>query len=124
MQNSNKQIAFGTIMSYLSIVISCVGAIVVTPFIVKCLGDSSYGVYRIIVSLIAYMSILNFGFGSSAVRYISEFREQECGLVFSREREERAAIFARQVPMPAFIAPNNTAETGRGRLPAGSGRWP
>ena len=58
MQNSNKQIAFGTIMSYLSIVISCVGAIVVTPFIVKCLGDSSYGVYRIIVSLIAYMSIL------------------------------------------------------------------
>jgi O-antigen/teichoic acid export membrane protein len=74
MQNSNKQIAFGTIMSYLSIVISCVGAIVVTPFIVKCLGDSSYGVYRIIVSLIAYMSILNFGFGSSAVRYISEFR--------------------------------------------------
>jgi O-antigen/teichoic acid export membrane protein len=61
-------------MSYLSIIISCVGAIFVTPFIVKCLGDSSYGVYRIIVSLISYMSILNFGFGSSAIRYLAEFR--------------------------------------------------
>lgn len=61
-------------MSYVSIIISCVGAIFVTPFIVKCLGDSSYGVYRIIVSLISYMSVLNFGFGNSAIRYLAEFR--------------------------------------------------
>lgn len=74
MKNSDKQITIGTIMSYLSIVISCVGAIFVTPFIVTSLGDSSYGVYRIIVSLISYMSILNFGFGNSAIRYLSEFR--------------------------------------------------
>lgn len=74
MQNNNKQIAAGTILSYFSIFISCAGAVFTTPFIVHCLGDSTYGVYRIIVSMISYMSVLNFGFGSAAVRYLAEFR--------------------------------------------------
>lgn len=95
-QNNNKQITAGTILSYLSIFISCISAIFTTPFIVRCLGDSTYGVYRIIVSLISYMSILNFGFGSAAVRYLAEFR--------IKHQSKRQAQFLTMIRWMNFLA--------------------
>lgn len=70
--NTKKEILLGTIISYLSVLIQIVSTLVITPFLIKHIGDTEYGIYKIVVSLTAYISIMNFGLGNSLIRFLSE----------------------------------------------------
>lgn len=72
--NRKRQITFGTLLSYFTMFMQIIMSIVTTPFIVNKIGDSPYGVYKIVASFVAYMSVLNFGLGTAGIRYISEYR--------------------------------------------------
>lgn len=73
-QNSKKQVTLGSILSYFGMFIQIFMSIITTPFIVRHIGDASYGVYKIIASFVAYLTVLNFGFGTAGIRYLSEYR--------------------------------------------------
>ena len=70
-----KQIILGSIISYASIVINIVAGLVYTPWMIKQIGQSDYGLYTLAYSLIN-LFLLDFGLSSAAARYISVYRAE------------------------------------------------
>jgi len=53
-------------------IVSAVIAFIVSPMMVHNLGTSAYGVWVLIISLTSYFTVLDFGFNTAIVKYISE----------------------------------------------------
>lgn len=83
-----SQLKTGAILSYFTIVLSNVIGLLLTPFIIKRLGDSQYGLYSLIGATVAYISILDFGLNNSIIRFISKYRAEGN----SKEQENFLAI--------------------------------
>lgn len=73
----NNQIGPGAILSYISLGISNVIAILYTPIMLRLLGQSEFGLYNLSDSVIGYLGILEFGFGNAIVRYTSRYKAKE-----------------------------------------------
>ena len=69
-----NQMKFGAILSYLSIFVTILVALLYTPVIIRLLGQAEYGLYSLIGSLIAYFSIMDLGLGNAIVRYTARNR--------------------------------------------------
>jgi O-antigen/teichoic acid export membrane protein len=52
-----------------------VGAFYMSPLLVHGLGNQRYGIWALVESVLAYLSILDFGIGAAVVRYIARFHE-------------------------------------------------
>jgi O-antigen/teichoic acid export membrane protein len=68
------QLKTGAVLSYLNIFISLIIALFYTPIMIRLLGQSEYGLYAMIGSLSAYISIMDLGLGNAIVRYIARNR--------------------------------------------------
>ncbi len=44
---------------------------------IRLLGQSEYGLYNLVASVVAYLAVLNFGFGSAYIRYYSRYKVKE-----------------------------------------------
>lgn len=71
-----SQIKKGAILSYVSILLTNTIGLILTPFIVKSLGTSEYGLYSLMGSLVAYFTLIDFGLGDTVIRYVSLYRAQ------------------------------------------------
>ncbi|MBQ3053309.1 MAG: oligosaccharide flippase family protein [Clostridia bacterium] len=69
-----NQLKAGVILSYLSEGIMVLSGLIYTPIMLRLLGQSQYGLYQLSSSVIAYLSLLSLGFGSSYVRYYSRYK--------------------------------------------------
>lgn len=69
-----SQLKNGAILSYLTIFLTNGIGLVLTPFIIRQLGNSEYGLYTLIGSMIAYISVLDFGLNNAIIRFVSKFR--------------------------------------------------
>lgn len=69
-----SQLKKGAILSYFSLLASILVALLYTPIMIRLLGQSEYGLYALIGSLIAYFSVLDLGLGNAIVRYTSRNR--------------------------------------------------
>ena len=49
-------------------------AFFMTPYIIKSLGDTNYGLWNLIASVVGYIYILDFGIQSSVNRYVSKYK--------------------------------------------------
>ncbi|MFC2145554.1 oligosaccharide flippase family protein [Actinomycetota bacterium] len=72
-----SQLKAGAALSYISMGIGYIIAIIYTPIMLRLLGQSEYGLYNLVASVVAYLGILNFGFGSAYMRYYSRYKVQE-----------------------------------------------
>lgn len=61
----------GVILSYLSEGIKVLTGLLYTPIMLRLLGQSEYGLYQLVYSVVSYLSLLSLGFGSSYMRYYS-----------------------------------------------------
>ena len=52
-------------------------SIAYTPFMLRTLGQSEYGLYNLASSIISYLTLLNFGFGSSYIRFYSRYKKND-----------------------------------------------
>ena len=68
-----NQRKLGTILSYLNILVTIVSQFAYTPIMLRILGQSEYGVYSLSQSVIGYLSLLNFGFSGSYLRFYSKY---------------------------------------------------
>jgi len=68
------QLKAGTILTYLSMSLGFIVSLVYTPVMIRLLGQSEYGLYNLSASVIAYLGILNFGFGSAYIRYFTKYK--------------------------------------------------
>ena len=64
----------GVILSYLSQVIQILSGLLYTPIMLRLLGQSEYGLYQLVYSVVSYLSLLSFGFTASYMRFYSRAR--------------------------------------------------
>ena len=64
----------GVVLSYAGQLIKIVVGLVYTPVMLRLLGQSEYGLYQLVYSVVSYLSLLSLGFGSSYMRFYSRFK--------------------------------------------------
>lgn len=72
-----NQLKAGATLSYISMGVGYVVSIIYTPLMLRLLGQSEYGLYNLVASIVAYLGVLNFGFGSAYMRYYSRYKTSE-----------------------------------------------
>ncbi|EOD00108.1 lipopolysaccharide biosynthesis protein [Caldisalinibacter kiritimatiensis] len=80
-----NQLKAGAALSYISMALGYIISIIYTPIMLRLLGQSEYGLYNLVVSVVSYLGLLNFGFGSAYIRYYSRYKVRN-------ERENIAKI--------------------------------
>lgn len=72
----------GVASTYVTYFIQIAIGVLFTPVLIKSLGQSSYGVYQIAMSVVAYITILNFGIPHTYMRFFAvEKNKGECNKV-------------------------------------------
>lgn len=71
----NKKTA-SVILSYLLIGVDLVVGIFFVPFLLEGLGDSEYGLYKLMFSTASYLSVLDFGIGATITRYVVKYKTE------------------------------------------------
>lgn len=69
-----NELKAGVALSYITMGLGFVISIAYTPIMLRLLGQSEYGLYNLVASVVAYLGILNFGFGSAYIRYYSRYK--------------------------------------------------
>lgn len=69
-----KTIAIG--MGYVNLVVHNLVSFVLTPLMIAVWGDGSYGLYKIILSLMTYFMLIDAGIKNSVIRFVSEYRSK------------------------------------------------
>ncbi len=64
----------GVIYSYVMMFVEVFSATLFTPFLIRSLGQSEYGVYQLASSITAYLMLLDLGIGNAVIRYIAKYR--------------------------------------------------
>lgn len=64
----------GVVLSYVMMVFEVMSTLLVTPFILRTLGQAEYGVYKLSSAIIAYLLLFDMGIGNSVIRYISKYK--------------------------------------------------
>ena len=64
----------GAVLSYVSIIANTVVQMLYTPFMLRMLGQSEYGLYSLASSVIGYLTVLDLGFGNAIVVYSAKYR--------------------------------------------------
>ena len=76
MSNSNQR-KLGAILSYVSIIVNTLVQLLYTPILISKLGQSEYGLYSLISSVIGYLTVLDLGFGNAIIVYTAKYRAQK-----------------------------------------------
>lgn len=76
MDDRSKQLKGGVILSYLTLALSNIVALVYTPFMLRMMGQSEYGLYSLVASIVSYLTILDFGFGNAIIRYTAKYKAE------------------------------------------------
>lgn len=71
-----NQVKAGAILNYVIIALNTLVGLAYTPYMLRCLGQNEYGLYSLVSSVIAYLTILDFGFGNAIIRYTAKFRAE------------------------------------------------
>ena len=64
----------GVALSYISEIIKILTTLLYTPIMLRLLGQSEYGLYQLVHSVVSYLGLLSLGFTASYVRYYSKLK--------------------------------------------------
>lgn len=67
----------GVLLTYFNTALNMCVTLLFTPFLISQLGESEYGVYKIMSSFASQLAIINFGIGSLVMRYIAKYNALE-----------------------------------------------
>ena len=92
----------GVILSYILMIFEVLSTLLITPFLIRTLGQAEYGVYKLSASITAYLLLLDMGVGNAIIRYISKYRTTK-----DRENEKKflgvAIIFYAAIAVISII---------------------
>lgn len=72
-----NQIKIGAIISYLHRGLSILITLVYTPLMTRLLGQSEYGLYNTVASVISIIALLNLGFGNTYIKYYTVYKAKQ-----------------------------------------------
>lgn len=73
--SSSTQIKYGAIISYIAIFFNIAAGLLYTPWMVRQIGVSDFGLFSLIGAFLSYF-LIDFGLGSSIARFIARFRAE------------------------------------------------
>lgn len=71
-----NQLKAGAALNYLIIILNMIVGLVYTPYMLRMMGQSEYGLYSLVASVISYLTILDLGFGNAIIRYTAKYRSE------------------------------------------------
>ncbi len=71
-----KRFAFNVMMNWAAMAVSMVVPFFLTPFVVRHLGATAYGIWILAVSTVSYLNLLDFGLRSAVIRFVSKATAQ------------------------------------------------
>lgn len=71
-----NQLKAGVVLNYAIIVLNILVGLIYTPYMLRTMGQSEYGLYSLVASVISYLTILDLGFGNAVIRYTAKFRAE------------------------------------------------
>lgn len=71
-----NQLKAGAALNYVIIALNTLLGLCYTPYMLRMLGQNEYGLYSLVASIIAYLTLLDFGFGNAIVRYTAKYRAE------------------------------------------------
>jgi O-antigen/teichoic acid export membrane protein len=71
-----NQVKAGVVLNYVVLGLNTLVGLLYTPYMLRMMGQSEYGLYSLVASVIAYLTIMDFGFGNAIVRYTAKFRAE------------------------------------------------
>lgn len=72
-----NELKAGSILSYINLMISTIIPLFYTPVMLRILGQAEYGLYSLSNSVISYLTLLNFGLGNAAIRFVTKYRVED-----------------------------------------------
>ncbi|MBQ3556197.1 MAG: oligosaccharide flippase family protein [Oscillospiraceae bacterium] len=63
----------GAVLSYFATILNSLVSIFLTPFILGCLGDSEYGIYRTVQALTGQLALISIGIGTIASVFVAKY---------------------------------------------------
>ena len=72
-----NQLKAGVVLNYIVIILNTIVGLLYTPYMLRMMGQSEYGLYSLVASVIAYLTVLDLGFGNAIVRYTAKFRAEK-----------------------------------------------
>ena len=66
----------GALLSYVLLAITNIVGVIYTPFMIRAMGQTEFGLYSLIVATVGYLTVLDFGIGTTSVRYIAKYRAE------------------------------------------------
>lgn len=71
-----NQLKAGAVLSYMVLGLNSIVGIAYTPYMLRMMGQSEFGLYSLVGSVVAYLTIMDFGIGNAIIRYTSKFRAE------------------------------------------------
>ncbi|PID33233.1 hypothetical protein CR969_01840 [Candidatus Saccharibacteria bacterium] len=68
-----KERKAGIILNYVLIAVSTLAVLIFTPFIIRLLGQSDYGLYSLSIAIMSYLAILDMGFSSTIIIHSAKY---------------------------------------------------
>ncbi len=81
-----NQLKAGALLSYITLGLNNVIGLLYTPFLLRMLGQSEFGLYSLVAAVVGYLTIMDFGFGNAIIRYTARLRAQG-------KKEEQYSLF-------------------------------
>lgn len=72
-----SQLKKGAFLNYITIFLTNVVGIVMTPFILNHIGKTEYGIYITIGALVGTISLLDFGLNNTVVRFVAKYKAEK-----------------------------------------------
>lgn len=88
MKNFTNEIKVGMFLNYISMFIESIAIFILNPFIIRGLGQETYGVYTLMTSFTGYLSLFEFGLGTTIIRYVAKYNATK----EERKKEEFLSI--------------------------------
>lgn len=71
-----KELKAGAVLNYAVILLNNLLGLLYMPYMLRMLGQSEYGLYSLVASVIAYLTVLDLGFTNAVIRYTAKFRAE------------------------------------------------
>ena len=71
-----NQLKAGAALNYVVIILNMIVGLLYTPYMLRMMGQSEYGLYALVASVISYLTILDLGFGNAIIRYTAKYRAE------------------------------------------------
>lgn len=73
-----NQKKIGVVISYAGQLVHILTGFIYTPIMLQLLGQSEYGLYQLVYSVVSYLSLLSLGFGASYMRFYAREKAKAC----------------------------------------------